>query len=80
METKKIDSYTIEVTKQPVVEPIVHRYDRGFIERQIVSIQAQKDTYAQARQAELDECNAILAEMDKLEIVKKEENIIKEEI
>ena len=80
METTKIDSYTIEITKPiPVVEKEVVTYNRTFIENQIIAIQKSKDDFDALRDAELAECNQILAEMDKLNIVVKPE-IIQEEV
>jgi hypothetical protein len=73
---KKIDNYTIEVTKQlPTPKPAITNYDRKFIEQQIINIQAQKDGYDAERDKELDECNAILNEMIKLRITKKSEEV-----
>lgn len=72
METQKIDEYTIEVTKPVEVSTQeVVTYDRGFIENQIISIKKSKDDFNALRDAELAECNSILAEMDKLNIVVK---------
>ena len=69
---KKIDDYSIEITKQdPQPEPKVNIYQRDFIEKQIKDIQAQKDAYDVQRDAELKECNDILVEMDKLGITKE---------
>jgi len=72
MESRKINDYEIEIIKevtQTIVEVV--KYDREFIEKQIVSIQAQKDAYIADRDAEISECQAILAEMDAHNIIAK---------
>jgi len=51
---------------------VTQKYERGFIEEQIVQITKQRDEYVAQREVELAECESILAEMDKLDIVKKE--------
>lgn len=79
MEIKKISEHEIEVTKQaPIQEPIITKYERSFIEEQIITITKDKDDYVAKRNAELLECQNILAEMDKLNIVVKvvEEKVI----
>jgi len=74
--TKKIDDFTLEITKEILKpEPIKTAYERSFIENQIKTIQADKDNYVALRDAELVECNSILAEMDKLNIVSKVETL-----
>ena len=73
----KIDDNTLQViTPQPQPEPVVATYDRTFIENQLVAIQAQLDDYTSARQAELDECNNILSEMDAQGIVAKPIDVV----
>jgi hypothetical protein len=74
MITKKIDSFTVEVTKQlPQPEPVKTQYQRDFIEKQILAVLDQKKAYDDARDLELDELYEILAEMDKLGIKVAEE-------
>lgn len=75
MESKKISDYVIEIKNTTTPSPVTttQTYDRKFIEGQIVSITAQRDAMIAQKQAELDECNAILAEMDKLGIITKSE-------
>lgn len=69
---KKISLTEIEVTKQaPIPAPNVVRYERGFIEQQILDITEQRDKIIVLKQVELDECNAILSEMNKLNITTK---------
>ncbi len=78
MESRKISDYEIEITRavvQPTIE--VAKYEREFIEKQIVSIQAQKDEYNAARDAEILECQNILAEMDRLSIVAKHLEVVR---
>jgi len=61
----------MEVTITKPVEFVTTRHERGFIEKQIINIQAQKDAYDALRDAEIAECLQILTEMDKLGIVIK---------
>ena len=69
----KISDTEIEMEKiTPEVRTTV-RYERGFIEGQIKAITQQLADYTAARQVEIDECSAIIAEMDKLGIKSKEE-------
>jgi len=77
METIKISNTEIEVSKTIPEVVVTQKYERGFIEEQIVQITKQRDEYVAQREAELAECESILAEMDKLDIVKKED-VIKE--
>jgi hypothetical protein len=69
--SKKIDETTIEISKEKPAEIIKTKYERSFIESQILAVKEQRDAYVEARNTELDELNAILAEMDKLQIVSK---------
>ena len=68
MDTVKISQHIMEAIIEKPAELVTSRYERGFIEKQIVSIQKQKDDYIAARDAELAECAALLVEMDKLGI------------
>ena len=75
MEVTKLSATSVEVTREapaPVVPP-KQRYERKFIEEQIKSITEQRDDLIAAKEAELKECTDILAEMDKLGILSKEE-------
>ncbi len=68
----KVDNFTLEVTVQPETPPeITTSYDRDTIVQQIADITAQRDEMIAAKQAELDECNAILNHMDTQGIVSK---------
>ena len=70
MEAKKLSETSIEITRE-VITPTVtkkDRYERKFIEDQILAITAQRDELIAIKEAELAECVAILAEMDKLGI------------
>lgn len=72
MDTKKISEFEIEIAKTPeVIDAVKNVYERGFIESQIVRITKDKEDYVTKRDAEIAECNQILAEMDKLNIVIK---------
>jgi hypothetical protein len=81
METyTKISEFEIEITKPvEVVEVVKNTYKRDFIESQIEKITKDKEDYIAKRDAELVECNQILSEMDKLNIITKPIEI-KEEI
>jgi len=68
---KKIDDYTLETEK--TVKKVTMRFTRDFLEGQKAAILADIARYKAERQIELDEINALLAEMDKLGIVKKQE-------
>ena len=72
MQATKIDDYTLSVTSTPVTPaPITQTYDRTFLENQLVAIQAQLDAFTQARQAELDEVNALLALCDEQGVISR---------
>jgi hypothetical protein len=58
----KIDDATMEVVKTIPATMTAVRYERSWLERQRKAIAASRD-------AELDEVDALLAEMDKLGIV-----------
>jgi hypothetical protein len=76
---EKINDTSIQITTQPVMpDPVVKVYDRTFTENQIIQIQKQLDDYTSARQAELDECNNILSQMDSLGIIAKPVEIVAE--
>jgi len=77
MEITKTSECEVEVTKTKPEEVVKTKYERGFIEEQIKTIQAQKDREVAQRDAELAECQAILDEMNKLEVITKEEVAIK---
>jgi hypothetical protein len=69
---KKIDDYTAEVTKElPTPKPVVTKYERSFIENQIVAITEQRDEMIALKEAELKECEDILAVMEKEGIIAK---------
>ncbi len=80
MEVTKLSATSVEVTREapaPVVPP-KERYERKFIEDQIIAITASRDEMIAAKERELKECTDILAEMDKLGIVVKEVKPIEE--
>jgi hypothetical protein len=77
---KKLDEQTLEITKPvPQPEPIVNKYERSFIENQIIAITKQRDEMIALKEAELKECQDILQKMDELEIVVKPIEEVKEE-
>ena len=68
----KISDTAIEIDKvtPAIPEKITRqRYERKFIEEQIIAITAQRDEMIALKEAELAECQAILSEMDKLGVV-----------
>jgi hypothetical protein len=67
---KKIDDYTLEFISEKI-ETISNKYERSFIESQIKMITEQRDTFVSARNAELKECEDILAVMEKEGIIAK---------
>jgi hypothetical protein len=73
----KISECEVEVTKTKPEEVVKTKYERGFIEEQIKQITKQRDEYVAQREVELAECQAILDEMNKLEVITKEEVAIK---
>lgn len=78
---KKVSDYEIEITKEvPTPEPIKTKYERSFIENQIITITEDRDKYVASRDAEILECQNILAEMDKLNIVTKVEPVVEKVI
>jgi hypothetical protein len=75
MEVTKVSATRIEITKEVVVPTVTkkERYERKFIEDQIIAITAQRDELIALKEAELKECTDILAEMDKLGVIAKVE-------
>ena len=61
--SKKIDPYTVEVTKTNTVAAVA-TYDYGYLKRQRAQILASRD-------AELAVIDALIAEADKLGVVEK---------
>lgn len=72
METKKVDEFTIEVKKE-TVETVVQKYDYNFLLSQKKAIEGDLAKFTAARQAEIDEVDALIAECEKLGIKPKEE-------
>jgi hypothetical protein len=68
----KIDSNTLEVVKTEVVETR-QRYKRRFLREQIQTIKADRDAYVAARKIEIDFCQALIAQMDAMNIVDEKE-------
>jgi pyrroline-5-carboxylate reductase len=69
---KKLNVFELEVSKElPQPEVVKVIYERGFIENQIVTIQADLDRYTEAREREIKEC----LDMDEQDIVKKEDMV-----
>ena len=72
MDAKKIDEFTIEVTKE-VVKTDVKKYDYNFLLHQRKCIEEDLAKFTAARQAELAEVDALIKECEKLGIKPKEE-------
>ena len=68
----KVDAQTIQVEKIIPETTETVSYDYDFLLSQRDAIQKQADTFAAARQAELDEVNNIISQCDSLGIVSKE--------
>jgi hypothetical protein len=77
MDITKTSECEVEVTKTIPEVVVTQKYERGFIEEQIKQITKQRDEYVAQREVELAECYAIRDEMDKLEVITKEEVAIK---
>jgi hypothetical protein len=76
METyTKINEFEIEVTEVPTPETIKTKYERSFIENQIATITEDRDSYVAKRNIEIAECEKILSEMTRLNIVTKVETM-----
>jgi len=79
METKKIDDYTLQVTRVVPAQEIAQKYDYNFLLHQKESIEKDLARYTSERQAELNEINGLLAECEKLGIKPRsvdEENVL----
>jgi hypothetical protein len=77
MDARKVSDTSIEITKQaPQPEPTKIVYERSFIDSQILAVLAQKQSYDDARDAELTELYGIRDEMDKAGIVSKPVEIL----
>ena len=73
--TQKIDDNQIKVTKEETTST-ENTFTYEYLLSQKEAIQKQKDRDNEARDKELDEINALLAECDKLNITVKVEPII----
>jgi len=79
METKKIDDYTLQVTRVVPAQEIAQKYDYNFLLHQKESIEKDLARYTAERQAELDEVNTLIVECEKLGIKPRsvdEENVL----
>lgn len=72
MEFTKISDTEIEVTKTAPVQTVKTKYERKFIREQIRAIKASRDEFVAQRNVEIDECQEILAEMDRAGVVEVE--------
>jgi len=71
MEVKKISENEIEVTKSPVVIPVVAKYRVEFLKAQRAFIINQRDEFVARREAEIVEVDFLLAECLRLNVVEK---------
>ena len=70
MKATKIDEVSMSVEQDPVTTtPAPVTYTKDFLLKQRVDIQNQADDYAKARQVELDNVDALLAECDSLGLI-----------
>jgi len=79
METKKIDDYTLQVTRVVPAQEIAQKYDYNFLLHQKEAIEKDLARYTAERQAELDEVNTLIVECEKLGIKPRsvdEENVL----
>ncbi len=72
MDATKVDKYTIQVTKE-VVQTTVQKYEYNYLLAQKKAIEEDLAKYTAARQAEISEVNALIAECERLGIKQKEE-------
>lgn len=72
MDATKVDEYTIQVTKE-VVQTTVQKYEYNYLLAQKNAIEEDLAKYVAARQAELAEVNALIAECERLGIKQKPE-------
>jgi len=79
METKKIDDYTLQVTRVVPAQEIAQKYVYNFLLHQKEAIEKDLARYTAERQAELDEVNTLIVECEKLGIKPRsvdEENVL----
>ncbi len=74
MDVKKLDAYTIEVTR---TSTSTATHDLGFLKEQRASVLAQRDRDNQARDAELAELDELLAQADKLGVTARPDEAAK---
>lgn len=68
MDVRKVDKYSIEITKDEIVTK-TNTYERNFIEKQIKQITTQKIRDNAQRDLEIQNCLDILVSMDSLKII-----------
>ena len=78
MDAKKIDEFTIEVTKE-TIQTEVQKYEYNFLIAQKKAIEDDLAKFTEAREAELDEVNALIKECERLKIKPKAEKEIDEQ-
>ena len=72
-EPKKVDDYTLEVRKDIIGLKV--QFTRDYLVRQREAILADLAKYQAARQAEINEIDQLLGEMDKLGIKDKKTDV-----
>jgi electron transfer flavoprotein alpha subunit len=70
MDATKVDKFTIQVTKE-VVQTTVQKYEYNYLLAQKNAIEEDLAKYVAARQAELAEVNALIAECERRGIKQK---------
>jgi len=73
-----MEEQKFEIEIEKVIEAIPERvetikYERDFIENQIVMITAQRDEMIALKESELKECQDILTKMDEQNVISKEQ-------
>lgn len=72
---RKVDDFSIEMEKVVPETRTTVKYDRKFLESQLVAIQAQKDAFDADRDRELAEVVALLKACDDAGVVAKSEEV-----
>jgi hypothetical protein len=62
LQATALDSNTLQViSTPPTPDPVTTTYTLDFLQAKLIAIQKQADDFAQARQVELDEVNALIS-------------------
>jgi hypothetical protein len=74
---KKIDEFTVQITKVIPAHDEVHEYDLKFLLKQRDDIQKSKDDFCALRDEELKEVNHLIWHCEQEGLIVKEESIEK---